>query len=75
MSERLLPDDEELVLSELLNHVLDKGVVIAGDVMISIADIDLVKVGLTVVITAVETLARRELAAGSPDPKLPTSEP
>lgn len=60
MSERLLPDEEELVLSELLNHVLDKGVVISGDVTISIADVDLVKVGLTVVLSAVESLATRE---------------
>jgi hypothetical protein len=53
-------DDEQLVLGELLNHVLDKGVVIAGDVTISIADIDLVRLGLSLYITAIETEAQRD---------------
>jgi gas vesicle structural protein len=47
--------DERLVLADLLNHVLDKGVVIAGDVTISVADIDLIRLGLSLFITAVET--------------------
>ena len=52
-------DAEQLVLSDLLNRVLDKGVVIAGDVTISVADVDLVRLNLTVVLQAVETEARR----------------
>jgi hypothetical protein len=62
--------DERLVLGDLLNHVLDKGVVIAGDVTISVADIDLIRVGLSVFITAVETLeqqAQRGDRLPSPD--------
>ena len=56
----LLPDEaEQLVLSDLLNRVLDKGVVIAGDVTISVADVDLVRLKLTVVLQAVESEARR----------------
>ena len=39
-------DEEQLVLGDLLNHVLDKGVVIAGTVTISVADIDLLMVDL-----------------------------
>ena len=50
---------EQLVLSDLLNRVLDKGVVIAGDVTISVADVDLVRLNLTVVLQAVESEARR----------------
>lgn len=59
-----LDGGEELVLSELLNHVLDKGVVITGDVTISVADVDLLRVGLSVVLSSVETLEgrRREAA-------------
>ena len=53
-------DDERLVLGELLNHVLDKGVLITGDVTISIADIDLLRVALAVMLTSAETEARRE---------------
>jgi hypothetical protein len=52
----LLESDEQLVLGELLNHVLDKGVVISGDVTISVANIDLVRVGLSLYLTSVETM-------------------
>ena len=56
-------DAEQLVLSDLLNRVLDKGVVIAGEVTLSVADVDLVRVNLTVVLQAVESEARRLRAA------------
>ena len=54
------PDDQDaLELSDLLSHVLDKGVVITGDVIISVAGVDLVSVSLGVLITAIETIERR----------------
>ena len=49
---------EQLVLADLLNHVLDKGVVITGEVTISVADVDLIRVGLSVLLAAVETIER-----------------
>lgn len=52
-------DDDELVLSDLLSHVLDKGVVITGDVIISVAGIDLIAVSLSVLITALETVEQK----------------
>jgi hypothetical protein len=52
--------DEPLVLSDLISRVLDKGVVLSGDVVISIADIDLIKLELRVLLSAVETAIRRE---------------
>ena len=65
-------DAEELVLGDLLNHVLDKGVVIGGSVTISVADIDLLVLDLRLLLTSVETALRhgieepsRELAGGS----------
>jgi hypothetical protein len=39
--------------------VLDKGVVISGDVMISIADIDLLSVELKLVLASVQTALER----------------
>ena len=54
-------DEEALVLSDLLSHVLDKGVVITGDVIISVAGIDLIAVSLSVMISALETLERRSV--------------
>jgi gas vesicle structural protein len=52
-------DTEELVLGDLLNHVLDKGVVISGTVTVSVADIDLLVVDLRLLLTSVETSVRR----------------
>jgi gas vesicle structural protein len=55
---------EQLVLGDLLNHVLDKGVVISGTVTISIADIDLLMVDLRVLLTSVETAVRHSIDRG-----------
>jgi hypothetical protein len=64
-------DTEQLVLGDLLNHVLDKGVVISGTVTISIADIDLLVLDLRLLLTSIETSMRhsiersmRDLTAG-----------
>ena len=54
-----LDESERLVLSDLINRVLDKGVVISAHVTISIADIDLIQLDLKVLISAVATLRRR----------------
>lgn len=59
-------DNSPLELSDLINRVLDKGAVIAGSVTISVADIDLIQLDLTIVLTAIETARaneRRRLAA------------
>ena len=62
-----LEGDEPLVLVDLLNRVLDKGVVIHGSVILSIANIDLVSVDLRLVIASVEALVRRETRAERTD--------
>lgn len=48
-------DEIELSLLETLDHVLSRGLVIAGEITISVADIDLIFVGLNVLISSVET--------------------
>jgi hypothetical protein len=50
---------DQLILSDLINRVLDKGVVISANVMISIADIDLVQLDLRLFLTSVATLDTR----------------
>lgn len=59
-------DDERLVLGDLINRVLDKGVVISGHVTISVADIDLIALDLRVLITAIQTAIERAGVAVSP---------
>jgi hypothetical protein len=65
-------------LSEVLNHILDKGVVLKGEVMLAVADIDLIKLDLGLLLSAVETAMRtprvsgaRTLGLASPGPETP----
>jgi hypothetical protein len=48
-------DEIELSLLETLDHVLNRGLVIAGEITISVADIDLIFLGLNVLLSSVET--------------------
>lgn len=52
----LAEEEKEMTLLELLDRLLDKGIVIHGDLMISIADIDLIYLGLRLVIGSVDTI-------------------
>lgn len=53
--------DERVTLCEALDRVLNKGAVLVGEVTISVADIDLIYLGLQVVLTSIES-ARRSVA-------------
>lgn len=53
-----LDEEEELSLLETLDHVLDRGLVIAGEVRIAVADVDLVFLGLNLLLGSVETVER-----------------
>jgi gas vesicle structural protein len=58
------PTDEELTLLELTDRLLNRGVVLVGEAVISVAGVDLIYLGLNVVLTAVENLHKhREPAA------------
>lgn len=48
--------DKEVGLIDVLDVILDKGVAIKGDLIISIAGVDLVYLDLRVLISSVETL-------------------
>ncbi len=49
---------DELSLLETLDHLLDRGVVIAGEAVISIGDVDLLYLGLNVVLANVDAVNR-----------------
>jgi hypothetical protein len=49
---------EELTLLETLDHLLDRGVVIAGEAVISIGDVDLLYLGLNIVLANVDAIVR-----------------
>jgi len=52
--------DSEVSLLDILDNILNSGVVIHGSLVISLAGVDLVYVGLNAVLTSVET-ARKHL--------------
>ena len=47
--------ERPVTLSEVLDRVLNKGAVVVGEVVISLAGVDLLYLGLNVVLTSVET--------------------
>jgi hypothetical protein len=49
---------KDFTLLEMLDRVLNKGVIIAGDVVISVADIDLVYLGVKLMLSSVETMEK-----------------
>jgi gas vesicle structural protein len=56
-----LASQREVALVDLVDRALNAGVVISGDITISLADIDLVYLNLRLLLGSVPTL-RRELA-------------
>jgi gas vesicle structural protein len=54
------PSDNEVSLLELADRLLNRGVVITGEAVISVAGVDLIYLGLNVVLTAVENLPYAE---------------
>jgi gas vesicle structural protein len=50
--------NDELSLLETLDHLLDRGVVIAGEAIISIGDVDLLYLGLNIVLANVDAVIR-----------------
>ena len=50
---------DHVSLCESLDRILNKGAVVVGEVVISVADIDLIYLGLQVVITSIESARGR----------------
>jgi len=54
----VISKSKDVTLLEVLDRVLDKGAVVSGDIVISVADVDLIYIGLKVLISSVETMER-----------------
>ena len=66
--------ENDISLLDILDHVLNSGVVIHGSLVISLAGVDLVYVGLNVILTSVETAMRNLNACHEQLPR-PVSRP
>ena len=62
-----LAGQDDVSLLDILDHVLNAGVVIHGSLVISLAGVDLVYVGLNVVLTSVETALQHMRLEQLPD--------
>lgn len=51
-----IPHSRGTTLLEVLDRVIDKGVVVDGEVMLQVADIDLINLGLKLVLTSTERM-------------------
>ena len=53
-----MSEEIDITLLETLDHLLDRGVVIAGEAVISIGDVDLLYLGLNIVLANVDAIVR-----------------
>ena len=53
-----LPGAQQVTLVELVDRILDKGVVLSGDITLAVADIDLVQVSLRALLASAATIER-----------------
>ncbi|WP_308634027.1 gas vesicle protein GvpJ [Paenibacillus silvisoli] len=50
--------NKEITLLDILDSLLDTGVVVRGELILSIANIDLVYIDLRLLVTAIESIVR-----------------
>lgn len=61
-------ESESISLCEALDRVLHKGVALRGDIVLSVADVDLVYLGLQLILCSTETARRAGLVVPGPLP-------
>ncbi len=64
-------DNKEIVLVDLLDRILYKGVILRGDITISVANVDLIYLGLKLLLTSVDKvdeLRRQAVWGAQPQP-------
>ena len=66
-----LAESESISLCEALDRVLHKGVALRGDIVLSVADVDLVYLGLQLILCSADTA--RRVGIISPSPVRPVS--
>ncbi len=61
-----LNEERHVSLCETLDRVLNTGVVVAGDAVISVADIELIYLNLRLMLSSVETIRQQRQASQTP---------
>jgi len=56
MHDNVVDRSKDITILEVLDRVLNKGVILTGDIVISVADVDLVYLGIKLMLSSVETM-------------------
>ena len=64
MYDNIIDKSKDITILELLDRVLNKGVILTGDIVISVADVDLVYLGVKLMLSSVETMD--QIKSGKP---------
>jgi hypothetical protein len=72
-NDALVDESRSISLCEALDRVLHKGVALRGDIVLSVADVDLVYLGLQLILSSTETARRAGIVL--PTPVRPRLEP
>jgi hypothetical protein len=64
MHDNVFDESKDITILELLDRVLNKGVILTGDIVISVADIDLVYLGVKLMLSSVETMDQIKASKG-----------
>jgi hypothetical protein len=63
----VVDQSKDITILELLDRVLNKGVILTGDIVISVADIDLIYVGVKLMLSSVETMEQLKSGRSVPE--------
>ncbi|WP_163833114.1 gas vesicle protein [Spartinivicinus ruber] len=58
----VLEDTERLTICETLDRILNKGAVVAGEVTLSVANIELIHLSLQLVLSSIETARQHQIS-------------
>ncbi|HEY9291072.1 MAG TPA: gas vesicle protein [Microlunatus sp.] len=62
---------EDMALVDLVDRLIDGGVVLSGDIILSVADVDLIYLGLRLVLAPAHEVSESILRGGNPTSKRP----
>ena len=58
MHDNIIDRSKDVTILELLDRVLNKGVILTVDIVISVADVDLIYLGVKLMLSSVETMEK-----------------
>ena len=70
MHDNIIDRSKDITILDLLDRVLNKGVILVGDIVISVADVDLVYLGVKLMLSSVETMEQLKSGKAIRDEKL-----